>query len=230
LAQPDATATLVPRDRLAAALRGFGLPGIVALAAIVAANLVATVLSAALVLLWARWSRTPWRELGYVRPRSWAKSVTLGVLFGVALKFVLKAVVMPLLGGPAINPKYHYLAGNTAAMPSIVAAVIVSGGFAEETVYRGYLFERLGKLLGSGAAARTAIVVITTAFFAVVHHPDQGLAGVEQAAVTGLVFGTLFATMRQIWTVMIIHAAFDLAAVAIIYWNLESAVAHFFFK
>lgn len=29
---------------------------------------------------------------------------------------------------------------------------------------------------------------------------------------------------------MIAHAAFDLAAVAMIYWNLESTVAHLLFK
>jgi hypothetical protein len=29
---------------------------------------------------------------------------------------------------------------------------------------------------------------------------------------------------------MIAHAAFDLTALAIIYWDLETAVAHFIFK
>jgi hypothetical protein len=29
---------------------------------------------------------------------------------------------------------------------------------------------------------------------------------------------------------MVAHAAFDLTAIALIYWNLESDVAHFIFK
>jgi hypothetical protein len=29
---------------------------------------------------------------------------------------------------------------------------------------------------------------------------------------------------------MVAHAAFDLAALAMIYWNFETAVAHFFFS
>jgi hypothetical protein len=29
---------------------------------------------------------------------------------------------------------------------------------------------------------------------------------------------------------MVAHAAFDLTALAMIYWNFESDVAHFFFK
>jgi hypothetical protein len=34
----------------------------------------------------------------------------------------------------------------------------------------------------------------------------------------------------RIWPLMVTHAAFDLAALAMIYWNLESDVAHLIFK
>ena len=34
----------------------------------------------------------------------------------------------------------------------------------------------------------------------------------------------------RIWMVMCAHAAYDLAAVAMIYWNLEAAVARLVFK
>jgi membrane protease YdiL (CAAX protease family) len=217
-------------DRIASALRGFGPLGLLAIVVILTGSLVMTVVGAVLVLAWTHWSRTPWRDLGYVRPGSWVGTVAVGIVFGVAFKFLLKAIVMPLLGAPAINPAYHYLAGNTAALPLIVAAVIVNAGFGEETVYRGYMFERLGKLLSPGAAAKAAIVLITSTLFALAHYHDQGLYGTEQAAITGLVFGTIFAVTRQIWMLMIAHAAFDLTAVAIIYWDLESTVAHFVFR
>ena len=58
----------------------------------------------------------------------------------------------------------------------------------------------------------------------------QGLPGAEQAAILGLVFGTIFAITGRIWMVMFAHAAFDVIAVLIIYWNLESYVAHLVFK
>jgi membrane protease YdiL (CAAX protease family) len=203
--------------------------GIAAIGTIAAGCLITTTVGALLVLAWAAASRTPWRELGFRRPRSWIASAGLGLVSGAAFKLAMKAVVMPLLGAPAINAKYHYLAGNSAALPSIVAAVIVAGGFAEETVFRGYLFERLGKLLGSSAAAKVAIVLFTSALFAAGHLRDQGLAGAEQATITGLTFGTAFLLTGELWTVMIAHAAFDLAAVAIIYLDLESQVAHWVF-
>jgi uncharacterized protein len=178
-----------------------------------------------LVLLWARWSGTPWRDIGYVRPRSWTTDIVVGILLGCAFKFVMKAIVMPLLGADPINQTYHYLAGNPAMLPGAVLTM-AAAGFGEETVFRGFLFERLGKLFGPGVAARVAIVLITTALFAALHYSDQGWAGVEQAIFTGSVFGVVFARTGRIWTVMCAHAAFDLTAVAIIYWNLESEVAH----
>jgi membrane protease YdiL (CAAX protease family) len=65
---------------------------------------------------------------------------------------------------------------------------------------------------------KALIVLITSAWFAAVHYPDQGVPGVEQAAVTGIVFGTIFARTGRIWVPMVAHAAFDLTALAIIYW------------
>jgi hypothetical protein len=60
--------------------------------------------------------------------------------------------------------------------------------------------------------------------------PVQGLAGAEQATIVGLVFGTIFAVTGRIWMLMCAHASFDLTALAIIYWNLETDVAHLVFK
>ena len=61
------------------------------------------------------------------------------------------------------------------------------------------MFERLGKLFGSGAQAKTLIVLLTSGLFGLAHYADQGLAGAEQATITGLVFGTIFAVTGRIW-------------------------------
>jgi membrane protease YdiL (CAAX protease family) len=62
------------------------------------------------------------------------------------------------------------------------------------------------------------------------HDSLQGLPGVEQATIVGLVFGTIFAATGRIWMLMIAHAAFDLTAIPMIDWSLESEVAHLVFK
>jgi membrane protease YdiL (CAAX protease family) len=109
-------------------------------------------------------------------------------------------------------------------------AVTLGAGFGEETVFRGYMFERLGKLFGSGTRVKPLIVLLTAVIFGAVHYPVQGLAGVQQATIVGLVYGAIFATTGQLVMLMFAHAAFDLTAVAMIYWNLESEVAHLIFK
>jgi membrane protease YdiL (CAAX protease family) len=217
-------------DRFAEDLRGFGPLGLLAVLVIFAGNFIVVPLSAVLVLVWTRLSRTPWREIGYVRPRSWALTVAIGVPFGIAFKLLMKAIVMPLLGADPINHAYHYLVGNPAALPAAMYLIIVGAGFGEETFFRGYLFERFGKLLGQSLGAKVVTVLVTSLFFGSLHYFDQGFAGVEQAIIVGLVFGTIFAVTGRIWMLMIAHAAFDITAIAIIYWNLESAVAHFVFK
>jgi uncharacterized protein len=225
----DCTKLPTQDDRIAMGLRGFGPLGIVAVVVIVASQLLAP-LSAVLVLIWAKLSRTPWYEIGYVRPRSWLGGLIVGSILGIGFKFIMKAIVMPLLGADSVNQTYHYLVGNSYAALAVVPLMIVTGGFGEETFFRGYLFERFGKLIGHGPGAKALTVLITSVVFASLHYFDQGLAGVQQATITGLVFGTVFAFTGRLWSLMCAHAAFDLTAVAIIYAGLESSVAHMVFK
>jgi membrane protease YdiL (CAAX protease family) len=180
-------------------------------------------------LLWAWRSRTPWREIGYARPRNWVWTVLAGVLFGSAFKILMKMIVMPLLGAPPTNQAYAFLIGNDALLPIAIWAMFVVG-FSEETVFRGFLFERLQKLFGSGTWVTIGIVLFTSLLFGAGHYVGQGVAGVQQATLFGLVFGAIFARTGSLWTLMCAHTAFDLTALGMIYWNVERDVAQFIFK
>jgi membrane protease YdiL (CAAX protease family) len=92
------------------------------------------------------------------------------------------------------------------------------------------MFERLGKLFPSGIGAKIAAVLITSVWFGLGHYFNQGLVGAEQATITGLVFGTIFAYTGRVFMPMVAHTAYDLTALAMIYWDLETRVAHLIFK
>jgi uncharacterized protein len=222
--------TPLERDEFAARLRGFGPIGLAAIVVIVAADVLFKPLSALMVLAWASRSRTPWRNLGFVRPRSWPATVVVGVATGMALKLVMKAVVMPLLGADPINQAYHFLVGNRAALAGMLYAIIVGAAFGEEVLFRGFAFERLRALFGNSRRARVVIVVLTSLLFGLVHYPDQGLPGVQQAVIVGLVLGSLFARTGSLFMPMVMHGAFDLTALWIIYFDLEEEVARFIFQ
>jgi len=217
-------------DRLPAQLRGLGPVGILGTILALALAAVLGPLKSLPVLLWAALSGTGWEELGFRRGRRVGWTVLASLGFGIALKLALKSVVLPLLGADPVNHAYHFLVGNRAALPGVLFMVIVGAGFGEELLFRSFLFLRLEAGLGRGVGARAAIVLLTTAVFAAAHLPDQGRVGAEQAAVVGLAFGTIYVLTRQIWPLMIAHAAFDVTAVAIIYWNLEARFAHLFFR
>jgi membrane protease YdiL (CAAX protease family) len=215
-------------DEEAAKLRSFGPLGILSIAIIFGGQFLAP-LGAVLVLVWAKLSRTPWWKIGFASPKSWTMTIAGGVVFGTCLKLFMKSVLMPLLGADPINHSYHFLAGNRMAALTFIPIMIIKAGFGEETFFRGYLFERLEKLAGETQIATIGVVGLTSLMFAVLHF-DQGIAGIEQALVTGVVFGSIFAITRQLWLVICAHAAFDLAAVALIYWGLEAKVAHAVFN
>ncbi len=200
--------------------------GSVAIITIIVILLTGNLAGAALVLIWASVSGTRWRDLGFVRPPHGAIDVVIALVAGVLFKILMKTLVMPLLGFDQINSTYHFLSGNTASLLVTLLWVIVGGGFGEELIWRGFLFERLGSFLGPRAHAKLVIVVVTSILFAIAHYWDQGLPGAVQATMTGLVFGGTYARIRTIWPIMVAHAAFDVAAVLMIYWNLEEPIAH----
>jgi membrane protease YdiL (CAAX protease family) len=217
-------------ERFAARLRGFGLLGVVSILIILSGNFLFAPLSAILALVWAWLSQTPWRDLGFVRPRSWARTIVVGIVFGVALKFAMKSIVMPLLGAPPVNAPFHFLAHNPAEIPWMLYIIFVTAGFGEEVIFRGWAFERLGKLLGRSGWAKAVTVLVTSAWFGYEHYGLQGMPGVQNATIVGLFFGSVFAVTGRIYLLMIAHVAFDLAAFVMIYFDCEPTVAHFFFK
>lgn len=75
-------------------LRGFGPIGLLAIAVILAGNLVVVPVSAILVLVWARVTETPLGALGFRVPKRWAVPVAAGIVLGFLLKLTMKAVVM----------------------------------------------------------------------------------------------------------------------------------------
>lgn len=217
-------------DHFAASLRGFGPVGLLAVLVILSGNLLFAPLSALLVLVWTSRSRTPWREIGYVQPGHWWRDALSGIAGGMALRLLMQVIVMPLLGHHSTNQPFHFLVGNTAALPGVILMLLIVSGFGEETLFRGYLFERLGKLLGNTRVAMIAIVLLTSAFFGSAHYAEQGWMGVAQSTIAGIAFGTTFAITGRIWPVMWAHGAFNLLAVTIIYLDLETKIGHLVFK
>lgn len=214
-------------NRAKQALRGGGWVGFLVLVVILGITYLAGPrVGAPVVLLWAAWTGLPWRDLGFRRPKSWTLVIVGGIVAGAGSKLLMKAVVMRLLGAPDLNPAYQWLVHNTHALPGMLFTAIVFAGFFEEVIARGFLFERLGRLIGTSRIAIVATILITSTLFGAAHLQDQHWPGAEQAFILALVDGAIFAITRQLWFLIVMHAAFDIMAMFIIYFGLETSVAH----
>ncbi len=185
-----------------------------------------------LVLVWRWLSKTPWREIGYVRPWSWTLEALIGAVSGVAFKFAMKAVVMPLLGAEPVNHTFHYLAHNQAeVLPFAFYAVILGAGFGEETVFRGWLFERLGQDLRTkrgrqGADRPCDVGPVRRRPLFDAGNCRRGAGPSSSALRSAPSWRSPAASGPLMWA----HAAFDLAALAMIYYDCETSIAHLVFK
>src|SRR5262245_33957631 len=100
--ESPASTAAPPDDDLARHLRGFGPLGIAVMLVLFAVGPILEPLGGVLVLAWGARSRTPWRDLGLVRPRRRALTLLGGIAFGAAFKLCMKAIVMPLLGADPV--------------------------------------------------------------------------------------------------------------------------------
>ncbi len=216
---PDGPAS-APATGFDAQLRSFGFVGLLAVAVIYFGSAIIPGLGALLVLLWAWRSRTPWHEIGFSRPNSWLATIALGILLGIALRLLMKLIVMPLLGAPPVNPAFHHLEGNSAALPLAIFMMGFVAAFGEEVVMRGFLYERLTRLFGRGSVTRVLIVLGTSLIFGIGHYPLQGVAGAQNATIMGIVFGALYVITGRLWLPIVTHSAVNFSGLAIIYFGL----------
>lgn len=213
--------------RTAAALRAMGPAGSAAALFILACSVLAPPLAAAFVFVWLWISRTPLADIGLKRPRSWLGAIAVGVVGGVALKLLVKAVVMPYFGAPPTAAVFQELRGDLNAFLIEVPQLIILAGFVEEIVFRGFFISRLSVVLGSGAVSNLLMVLLTAAIFGPIHYFTQGYFGALQATIVGALFASIYlANGRRLWSLMIAHAAFDVFAIYLIYAGLEERVAH----
>ena len=211
-------------------LRGYGPVGIIVSLVLTAVGIVMAPVGAVLVLVWAWASKLPFADIGFVRPKSWVRTIFFGIVLGLVLKFVMKAIVLPLLGADAVNHTFHYIAGDPKQAAFFAVYVIFGAGFAEEIFFRGYLFERIGKLIGTGFFASIVALLVATALFGGLHY-GQGYMGIVNALIVGFIVGAIFLiTGRNLWVPIVMHAAFDVSSVIMIYYDAEEAFSHLIFK
>lgn len=140
--------------------------------------------------------------IGWRSRRLWREALlglALYIPFAMAIGLFILALTRAGLPAPA-RTLPPYLTAHGGAEYALATLLVIVVAVAEETVYRGYLGLRLGQLTGS----RTAMVVLTTIFFAF-GHGYQGLTAAIGTGAIGLVFMLIYLWRGSLVAPMVMH-------------------------
>ncbi len=176
-----------------------------------------------LALVWA----TQWKlgrgfsELGLSRPRSWPRTVGLGIGVGLLSQAVVggaMAVILPLLGAemPDVS-RFDSVRGDLPTMVGMVLTVWITSAFPEEVIWRGFLITRMAEVAGGSRPAWIVALLLSSAHFGMIHS-YQGITGIVGTGLAGLLYGVAYLALgRNLWIVIVAHATSHVIGFTLMY-------------
>ncbi len=159
--------------------------------------------------------------LGWLRPAGqlWVVIVA-AVLAGLYFAYLVYSLVVLIRNaarkqdlGQKFPAEVEAMLPVTRQEKQVWAATAVTAGFAEELLYRGFLFHLLGVLFP--VLPPFAVLGISTVLFGL-GHIYQGLAEAVKPMLLGLLYGFIYLAFGTIWPCVVLHALQDLCATWVI--------------
>ena len=169
--------------------------------------------------MWLR--HVAWRQLGLSRPANWLKTAGAATLIALAYDFLDIRLILPVLhrltGEPLDLAAFTSVKGDTRMLMMFIAASWISAAFPEEMLYRGYVLNRLSDVFGQRRTGWIVSAIFVCLLFGVAHHA-QGITGILDNVIAGVLFVTLyFAARRNLWLPILVHGMIDTTSVVLLY-------------
>jgi membrane protease YdiL (CAAX protease family) len=162
-----------------------------------------------------------WRDIGLRRPAKWLPLIGLALGIGIGYQALDTVAIAPLLQritGQSIDlSQFAGLKGNLPALIVFMAVSWTEAAFIEEMFFRGYLLNRFIDLAGQERFGIALALLGNAAIFGFAH-AYQGLTGVLDTALAGLVLGLLyFLARKNLWLPILTHGIIDTVGFLLIY-------------
>jgi membrane protease YdiL (CAAX protease family) len=170
-------------------------------------------------------------DVGLRKPAGWGGVVVaVLVLYVVCVAGVL-LIISPIaraLGWPDLDiSRFADLPGHPDKLATLLALAWTTAAFGEELVFRGFLLDRIERLLGGRGGARAFVAVVGQAAIFGIAHRYLGPVGELTAAFVGLVYGAWFVLRgRNLWPLIIAHGLTDTISMTLIYLRAMPGTAH----
>jgi membrane protease YdiL (CAAX protease family) len=162
-----------------------------------------------------------WRDIGLRRPAEWLPIIGLALVIGIGYQALDTVAIAPLLQrltGQVIDLSgFAILKGNLPALLVFMAISWTEAAFIEEMFFRGYLLNRFMDVAGRERLG-VAIALLANAVIFGFAHAYQGLTGVLDTGLAGLVLGLLYFLARQnLWLPILTHGIIDTVGFLLIF-------------
>ena len=102
----------------------------------------------------------------------------------------------------------------------VIASIWITAAFAEEVIVRGFLMERVARVMGGGRFAWIASLLFTSVGFGFLHY-YQGPTGIVSTGLMGLLLGALYLVVRRnLWVSILAHGLIDTIGLTALYLGL----------
>lgn len=136
-----------------------------------------------------------WKSVGFRLYRGWGRTLAIGVLCGAGIEALELFATQPLL----VRLTHHWpdlsdfrgLHWNWKLLPVAMLLTWTLAAFGEEMVYRGYLMNRVADLFKSSRLGWIISLIAVNILFGFAHQ-YQGVTGVVENAIDGLLLGIIY--------------------------------------
>lgn len=165
-----------------------------------------------------------WSAVGFVRPKSWVRTILIAVIAGIILQLLSTFVTEPLIRLVTHQPTdlsdFKPLVGNVTVLIIYLALIWTLAAFGEELVYRGYMMNRMADL-GNQTPLAWIISLLAVSILFGLGHFYQGPTGIVDTGVTSLILGSLyFYSGRNLWLPILTHGFSNTIGVFLIFFGL----------
>jgi len=164
---------------------------------------------------WAsmRLRRVSWRSVGLTKYKTWGTTLLLGLVAGVLLEgfqlFISQPFLIRVLHKKPDLDLFREVTGNLKLTLIYIALTWVLAAFGEEMVYRGYLMNRVADLFNRKRGAWVLSLIIVHVGFGLAH-AYQGITGVIDEGLAGLLLGIMYlSTRRNLAVPIVAHGVQD---------------------
>lgn len=168
-----------------------------------------------------RFRRLRWRDVGFTRPPQLARTLTVGIVAGLALELFAINITTPwIVSITGVLPDlsdFQELVGNVQLTLILIVVSWILAAFGEELAFRGYLMNRFADAFSRTRGAWIASLIVVSIYFGI-GHSTQGLTGIIQESLSGFWLGVLYLTSGRNLTVPIVaHGVSNTLALVLIY-------------